>query len=358
MTKRTSSAKWVESKGYWMIKVQQDGVRKSFYSTKPGRNGQREANAKADAWLETGVGNVSIRCNDALDEFLKYKTETCSKSQYLKLESICRLYIRPVIGKKKISKVSFDDLQSIIDFAIKKKLSAKSVSNIKSTVGQFFKFCRRKDYSQLFTEDLDTSNAKRKEVKRILQPENIYKLFHSDLVQLRGKWVYDTYVNAFRFLVVTGLRPGELIGLKWDDIDSRVIYLKRAINVYGEHTKGKNENALRAVPLTSIANHILLDQSQLEKNEQGYVFNVKSESTFRHRWKAYCISNEIPYCSLYELRHTFVSIASSLPEGELKPIVGHSRNMDTFAVYGHAVDGQLENTARKLDLIFSGILNK
>lgn len=60
MTKRTSSAKWVESKGYWMIKVQQDGMRKSFYSTKPGR---------------------SIRCKQAVEEFLELKQEIVGHSK-------------------------------------------------------------------------------------------------------------------------------------------------------------------------------------------------------------------------------------------------------------------------------------
>ena len=81
MTKRTSSAKWVESKGYWMIKVQQDGMRKIFYSTKPGRNGQREANAKADAWLEFGTQGRSIRCKQAVEEFLELKQEIVGHSK-------------------------------------------------------------------------------------------------------------------------------------------------------------------------------------------------------------------------------------------------------------------------------------
>lgn len=81
MTKRTSSAKWVESKGYWMIKVQQDGMRKSFYSTKPGRNGQREANAKAYAWLEFSTQGRSIRCKQAVEEFLELKQEIVGHSK-------------------------------------------------------------------------------------------------------------------------------------------------------------------------------------------------------------------------------------------------------------------------------------
>lgn len=53
--KRTNTAKWVESAQRGQINVQKDGKRKTFTSTKPGRTGQREANAKADAWLDDGL---------------------------------------------------------------------------------------------------------------------------------------------------------------------------------------------------------------------------------------------------------------------------------------------------------------
>lgn len=49
MGKRTNTAVWQEKQGRWKIDVQKDGKRRSFYSFKPGRTGQREANAKADA---------------------------------------------------------------------------------------------------------------------------------------------------------------------------------------------------------------------------------------------------------------------------------------------------------------------
>lgn len=47
MGRRTNTATWNGKR--WRIDVQKDGARKSFYSSKPGRTGQREANAKADA---------------------------------------------------------------------------------------------------------------------------------------------------------------------------------------------------------------------------------------------------------------------------------------------------------------------
>lgn len=52
MAKRTNTAKWMENQHRWQINVQKDGIRRSFTSSKPGRTGQREANAKADAgWM-------------------------------------------------------------------------------------------------------------------------------------------------------------------------------------------------------------------------------------------------------------------------------------------------------------------
>ena len=63
MTTRTNTAKWTGTR--WRIDVQKDGTRKSFYSSTPGRTGQREANAKADKWLQTGVTDTAMRVRQA-----------------------------------------------------------------------------------------------------------------------------------------------------------------------------------------------------------------------------------------------------------------------------------------------------
>lgn len=55
MGKRTNTAVWLEKQERWQVNVQKDGKRRSFYSMKPGRAGQREANRKADDWLDKGV---------------------------------------------------------------------------------------------------------------------------------------------------------------------------------------------------------------------------------------------------------------------------------------------------------------
>ena len=61
MGKRTNTAAWSEKHKRWQINVQRDGKRRSFYSSTPGRTGQREANAKADAWLDDGIERARFR---------------------------------------------------------------------------------------------------------------------------------------------------------------------------------------------------------------------------------------------------------------------------------------------------------
>ena len=60
--KRTNTAVWNEKRGHWRINVQKNNIRKTFYSSTPGRTGQRECHAKADAWLDDGIDN-SLQSN-------------------------------------------------------------------------------------------------------------------------------------------------------------------------------------------------------------------------------------------------------------------------------------------------------
>ena len=79
MGKRTNTAAWLPNQQRWQINVQKNGVRRSFTSSKPGRTGQREANAKADAWLDDGISNTRMLVEAAYPQWigeLKLTTRT------------------------------------------------------------------------------------------------------------------------------------------------------------------------------------------------------------------------------------------------------------------------------------------
>jgi integrase len=350
MGKRTNTAKWIESRKRWQIKVQKDGIRKTFISSTPGRTGQREANAKADAWLDDGIEDQRLLVSISLDRFIESRRGTIAPESTDTESSRIDRWIRPYIGKKRIHTITEGDLQNILDQAGKKGLSKKSIMNIRSIIVLWIKYCRKNKYATLNPEFLEIPKGAPSKKKRILQPDSLKILFSADETELRGKMAFDRYIYAYRFAVLTGIRPGELLGLRWSDIIGDTVCLKRSINKDGRETDGKNGNAKRSFVLTDLAKAVIQAQRQISSTES--VFGIESQSTFRHRWQKYCEVNKIQYVSLYELRHTFVSIAKGLSDGELRQLVGYSKNMDTYGVYSHEVQDDQLRTAEKLNDIW------
>lgn len=380
MGKRTNTAKWMDNQSRWQINVQRNGTRRSFTSSKPGRNGQREANAKADAWLDEGIV-AGKKVDELWEMYLGSVKESSGTSNYISVASIGRTYIMPVIGQMRIESVNEGHLQSIIDKAYKngsnhislrynkntlpenEKLSRKTLNNIMQVTKRFMKFCRvRVKCTTLNPEALTIPAAARYKGKSILQPESLAILFSKCGTTYYRKPVFDEHIYAYRFIVATGVRPGEAIGLKCGDIVNDTVRIKRSINVLGEVTCGKNENAIRSFVLTEIAKKAYLEQLEYLKSRkiaitpETSLFQVEKEINLYHAWQKYCTVNGIPKISLYELRHTFVSISKQLPEGRIKNVVGHSKNMDTFGVYGHQLRGEMEEVAEDINKLFVDVL--
>lgn len=359
MGKRTNTAKWDEKHNRWRIAVQKDGVRRQFYSSKPGRTGQREANKKADNWLDDGVQNSRQRVDEVYPVFLKEKEDTTSLSNYLPMQGRWKNHIQPIIGKKYIGSLTESDLQAVINHSYAtKKLSKKSLMNIKGDLTSFMKYCRIAKISSLMPESLSIPAAASRSSKTVLQPDDFVTLFTQSNTLYKGKEVPEPFIHAYRLAVLTGMRPGEIIGLQWKDVKPDRIELHRSINRYNEVTVGKNENARRVVELSSLAKkEIDAQRSQCkDTSPDASVFCIGTGANYEKHLTRYCEYNNIPRCTPYELRHTFVSIAKVLPTGLVKSIVGHSKNMDTFGVYGHELEGDAVKRVAALDAAFSKIL--
>ena len=354
--KRTNTAVWMEKQKRWQIKVQKDGERKSFYSSKPGRTGQREANAKADAWLDDNVQNTTQRVKYLYDQYIEEKKQTTSKSNWYKLEGYGKNWIIPAIGHRKISTITDNDYQKIINKMFAEGKSKKTILCLRSTITEFAKFCRRLRVSTLNPEFLTIPNGAPSKEKTILQKNDLKVLFTSDKTIYHGKEIVDPLVNAYRFQVLTGLRPGELLGLKWEDIWEDTVHIRRAINFYGEETKGKNENAIRSFILIAPAKKILQDQWIKTGSEGDMIFPRTREQQYRKRLLTYCQHNGLPEISPYMLRHTFVSAVKQIPEGMIKSLVGHSEDMDTLGIYSHELSDDALKVANEVEKVFNQIL--
>ncbi len=357
MGRRTNSAQWLPNQQRWQIKVQKNGERRAFTSATPGRTGQREANRKADAWLDEGICVTRRSVGDLYPEWLDEVKQTTSRANWEPMESRWRTWIAPSLGRCQVDALTEQRLQAVVNRCFAAGRSKKYLSNICADLRAFCKWLRLSRLSTLYPEALHVPRSARTQEKEILQPEALQTLFTVDTTLLRGCRVPDPYIHAYRFAAVTGLRPGELVGLRWSDIRGTTVQVRRSINVYGELTRGKNDNALRSFALSYTAEDVLRSQRQLTGGEE-YVFGISSEGQFRKRWRAYCDANGLPYVPPYNLRHTFVSLAKTLPEGAVKSLVGHSRQMDTYGVYAHLVQGEAAQTAQALEKVLGRVLGR
>lgn len=365
--KRTNTAKWIEEKKVWRIDVQKNKVRRSFYSSTPGRAGQREANRKADEWLEREEGakereNMTfLEASQKWAESLKQRT---SKAHWRPAISRVENWAIPVIGHYLLKNITEQSLQDVIDAAYKKgRLSAKTLKNLRGDLTNIMKFCRKSGYTTLRPDELEMPKQAKRSQKKVLRKDDLQKVFSCDTTLFRGKVVFDRHIYAYRLILSEGLRPGELLALEKSCMRGGYMQIKKSYNDDKEITDGKNANATRTVRLSEYGAKAIEGQTALLKregvispllfpDENGLHIN---QEAFRNAWYRYCAHNGIEKITPYELRHTFVSMTKDMPEGLKKITIGHSENMDTEGIYSHEFEGDRELAAayitRSLDRV-------
>lgn len=370
MPQRKNEAAWIESRNRWQINVQREGERRTFVSSIAGKKGKIAAEKKADAWLESGLRGGSARMGAVwaqyLDRILALKTR--ESTAYTQAEYFGRCYILPALEHRKLNTITPQMWQDVIDQAfITKHLSRKTLKGLRGTLTGFFRYCRKCELDLRYPTDTLTIPADAAVGQRtILNPADLSVLFSQSTIQRYGKPTPCHYIYAWRFYVVTGLRPGELIGLRQEDIQNGVLSVRSSVNVFGRKTPGKNANAQRQFVLPAEALSIL-EQQQAYLKRIGilspWLFpapdgGVSSEKTIYGQWRTYCKQHALSSASLYELRHTMVSINASVPDALLKPMVGHSANMDTRGIYSHAIAEYQQETARMVGNALDHVLRR
>jgi len=366
MSTRKNEAKWIDARQRWQINVQHDGKRRTFTSSVPGIKGKIAAEKAADAWLESELVNENTRVSVLLDKWVKKLELSASSVHYGQYEGYVRLWIRPRIGMRKIDKLTQNDLQSVIDNAYRDgKLAKKTLENIRGCLMGFIKYCRFEKATTFHPETLTIPASAKHSEKTIVPLAGIKTLFTTSTTKYHNKLIEDRYIHAYRFAVLTGMRPGELIALYPSDINGSRVKILRSINDKRKMTHCKNDNARRVYMLDRHALSVLHDQRRM-LNRLGeispYVFpgigrDFVKQQTLRKAWKRYCETNGIKQAlTPYELRHTFVSVNAQMPSALKKLVVGHGENMDTDGIYSHEKTGDMETAAGYISAAFAEIL--
>jgi integrase len=190
------------------------------------------------------------------------------------------------------------------------------------------------------------------EEMEILTPPEIHRLLEAAEEPVR---------TLLLCAVLTGMRRGELLALKWEDIDleSNRIHVRRSL-WRGEFVTPKSRRSRRAIDMAPTLKAALGRLSSRFKGEMVFTSpkgGIMDPANFSSRnWARVLRRSKLRRIRFHDLRHTYASllIAQGAHPKSIQAQLGHASIQTTLDRYGHLMPEVHEAEARKLDRLVFG----
>ena len=250
-------------------------------------------------------------------------------------------------GKLRLDQIGQEDVQQFVT-VLGKKLTHHTVQNILGTLFSILKTARQWGYvvSELRQSDLAISCSKPSRPGRVFTAEQVIAI----LDKASKPWR-----TMFTLQVMTGLRPGEVLGLSVDDLDfaSKQIFVRRSA-WFSYLITPKTRNSVGVVPMPEQLETILRDHlSNWVPNPNRLLFanrkgNPHSENNVvqRRLWPI-LDALKIPRCGMHAFRHAHatLSIANGASPKTVQEQLRHADPAMTMRMYVHGVAGDQRRAA-------------
>ena len=319
---------------------------------------EREEAEKGPSYTVSSYGN---------DVFMPYKATTLTENSRISFETMLRLHIYPFIGDKKISEVAPADIVALLSDVQSSRAHATAIK-VYTVLSLLFKTAYLTDIIERNPMDKVERPRAKKDEKLITEVEaytaeelrDIIKALQSEPL----KWQC-----LVTLLIETGLRRGECVGLKWDDIDGTTITVKRTINytpkagVYeGMPKSGKTRTVYISESTAALLRryHAEVKNSDYLFTQEGNKLPMHPQSPARYLQR-FGERNGFDNLHPHKLRHSFASIAiqNGADIVSISEILGHADTAITLRVYSHASEESRKRAANILqDVLTSTPVNK
>jgi integrase len=297
----------------------------------------------AEAWLEAArKGEVRNRSGDP------YKP-----SAVRGYADTLRLRVYPAIGDRRFTNLRRSDMQDFADKLVGEGHAASTVSCTFTPLRSIYRrAANRGDVAVNPCDGIDLP-AVRSGRDRIADPQEAAALLAALPAEDRALWAAALYA---------GLRRGELLALRWEDVDLPVgtINVVRSWDMVEGPVKPKSAKGSRKVPIASGLRALLVEH-RLRTGGHGFVFGSDVSpfrpDEIRRRADAAWTKAKLKRITLHECRHTFASlmIAAGVNAKALSTYMGHANIAITMDRYGHLMPGNEAQAAELLDAYLTGV---
>lgn len=273
------------------------------------------------------------------------------ESTYTRYYRIVTKYLFPLLEEQMLSKIDQRYLNSLTEKLLQeggvdhKPLAPKTVSDILCVLKSIFKFGRENEYPSPNVSTMRYPQRVPKPVK-ILTDDNRIKL---EKLLLDSE---DTTSLGILFSLFTGIRIGELCGLRWGDIDfvNATVSIRRTVERIADLnplveaktkviiSEPKTETSVRLIPLPAFLTEYL---KKRRKDPDCYLLTGNTKYTEPHqyyiRYQKYLERNSFDGHTFHALRHTFATrcVEIGFDTKTLAEILGHTSITTTLSVYVH-----------------------
>lgn len=364
---------------YYRIHRKINGKYEDFYGENKSDAENKYYERKKEA--ELGISqNKNITIKTLLHRWLfsvkKHEIKDATLETY---ECTYRKHIKPFsfsdIPIKKISSIVIQDFYNEL---FKKKRSSQTIEDVHKLLHQFFVYCEKQGYvsKNLCTKGLvNIPKNKIVNVDEVIEKKKIpFNYFREDeIIILKKAFKDNKYKNVVDFALATGMRQGEIVGLKWKHLnfEKREIYVKNntiRVAVFDENgektgyeTKDgtpKTESSIDIIPMSNFVYNLLIKLPRISE----YVFTADGhqidKKDLEKVWRKtlLSLSKEIDgfvYRKFHDLRHTFavLLLLHGVDLYTIMKLLRHKKISST-EIYLAVLPESKSNSVNKLDEIF------
>jgi integrase len=290
--------------------------------------------------------------------------DTVRPTTYERYEQIVRIHVRPALGSVKLKNLTPVHVRGLYREKLEAGLSARTVQYIHVTLHKALKQAVQDGLIPRNATEAVKAPQVRREEMRPLSAEQVKVL----LEVARGDRLEALYVLAIH----TGLRQGELLRLKWEDVDleSGTLRVRRTLVT----AKGgsvlmapKTKRSRRSVRLTqgaveALRGHLKRQLQEIDRagslwRENGLMFASESGEPLDRwyltscRYKALLKRTELPMIRFHDLRHTGATLllSKNVNPKIVSEMLGHASIAITLDTYSHVLPNMRDQAAAAME---------